>query len=326
MAFTDEKSRELIANFPQRAERAEAEALLRGEAVCAQYPDLRAVHEGLSGYGLKLLSALNGDEKTVEKRIAALKKENLELKKKQEKLLAAHGLAPDVFAVKYQCALCEDRGFSDGRMCDCLKRALNRLRAEESGLSKLFSAQSFENFDLNRLSDKREGDAEESDRAIMGGVVKRLLDYAAHFSTDSPNLLFVGGTGVGKTHLSSAIGKAAIERGFLVVYESAMQVVSSLEKERFAAEDKKDGTERVLSCDLLILDDLGTELPGSSSKSYLYYVLNTRLVRGLPTIVSTNLSHTQLEAQYEPRLLSRLLGDFEVILFAGGDMRRSRIG
>ena len=143
----------------------------------------------------------------------------------------------------------------------------------------------------------------------------------------SGSLLLMGGTGLGKTHLSTAIAGKVLEKGYEVVYESAPEVASLFEKDRFG-KDEKNGEEirRLFDAELLILDDLGTEPQSQTSASAFYRLINTRAsVLGLPTIVSTNLSYRQLEKQYDTAILSRLLGEFQVKLLQGSDVRMAKL-
>ena len=162
--------------------------------------------------------------------------------------------------------------------------------------------------------------------------LRAVRDYAQTFATDGEHppesLLFLGGTGLGKTHLSTAVARVVIERGYDVFYSSAVGMVSDFECRRFGngmAPGDADNTERYISCDLLILDDLGTEVVNQFTQSCLYYVLNCRLNMGRPTIVSTNLGAADLRRTYSDRITSRLLGEFRLIPFYGVDVRKQKL-
>lgn len=305
-----EQAREEIALLLEEKRRmAEVAADDRRTALRERYPEFSAICAEKESYLEKILHAFTGDARSATARLEQLKQEHRALRCAEEAFLAEHGLAPDYLQPQYECRDCSDRGFlADGRMCACFRKELNAVRARESGLFSLFEKQTFSNFDDSALSQS------------MKDNMQHCKQYAQSFNPkSSENLLFVGGTGVGKTHLSSAIGRVVLEKGYSVVYESAMSALSAMETERFAEE--KVQTQRLLSADLLILDDLGTELPGKGSVSFLYLLINSRLISHKPTLLSTNLSDRELEARYEERLFSRLTGEYEILIFDGEDRR-----
>ena len=195
-----------------------------------------------------------------------------------------------------------------------------------SGLGKLVKTQNFETFRIESYSDAPDPKKGYSDREVMKKILSDCREYAENFSADSDSLLFVGQTGLGKTHLSSAIAKVVIEKGFDVVYESAPNAVSMIERDRFADDsEREDKSARLFNCDLLILDDLGTELSSKNTPAIIYNLINTRLVNSKPTIVNTNLAARELERTYDQRIISRLFGEYRVMLFEGRDLRRAKI-
>jgi DNA replication protein DnaC len=150
--------------------------------------------------------------------------------------------------------------------------------------------------------------------------------YALTFSLNSGNLLFVGGTGLGKTFLSACIARAVADRGYSVMYETASHMFSKLEKAKFTpTEDSRREADKLMECDLLIIDDLGTEVVNQFTLSCLYHVINTRLNLQKPTIISTNLTPGELRKLYSDRISSRLTGEFQVIPFYGTDVRKQKL-
>jgi len=197
-----------------------------------------------------------------------------------------------------------------------MKRALIKQNYARSGIGKYLEKQTFDNFNLSLYPF---GEAREE----MTHIFNYAKEYAGGFDgTNSSSLAFIGGTGLGKTHLSSAIAKAVIDKGYSVIYDSAQNIVSTFERERFTKEENQRSSEKYMTADLLIIDDLGAEIQGKSSVSYFYSIINTRLIASKPTIISTNLSAKDLTALYEERVVSRILGEYTVFRFAGEDIRK----
>ncbi len=291
-------------------------------------PDLKRINDELAAFSLKVLGASlqGGDPALIPERIKKLQKENRELQEAQGDLLEAVGLPRDYLKPKRECPVCRDVGYVGNRFCLCMKKAIFAESAKESGIAGLLKRQTFDTFSLDYYPAEPIPGKNASARDVMKTILSKCRKYADSFSEDAPSLLFIGGTGLGKTHLSSAIAGALMEKGFDVVYETAANLVTAYEKERFLPESEMVRTPRYLEADLLILDDLGTESQGKTANSVIYNLINSRtLVAGKPMIVSTNLSRKELEKIYDPPTTSRLFGEFTVYTFVGGDVRRAKL-
>ena len=161
----------------------------------------------------------------------------------------------------------------------------------------------------------------EADRENMREILEFCIGYAQQFSPDSKSLLFFGRTGLGKTHLSLAIASAAIERGYGVIYGSSQNFLNQIQDEAFGRKDG-DSLNAILDCDLLILDDFGTEFTSSYISSAVYNIINTRILRGKPTIINTNLSLSEINSTYGERIFSRIIGNYVIKQFTGKDIRQ----
>lgn len=286
-----------------------------------KYPEIAEIDKALSNAGLKVFAAaVEGGEDLAEK-IEAMRVENLELQAKRKALLIANGLTENIDEPKYDCDKCKDEGFVDGRMCDCFRQALIDLTFETSGIGYLAEVQTFDSFSTEYFKD--------DPRALESIEIILMLcrDYAENFKPGaSRNLLFIGNTGLGKTHLSTAIAKKVIEGGCDVVYDTAQNIFADFEIEHFSRNrDEEDRTSRYFDCDLLIIDDLGTEMTNSFTVSTLYNIINTRLNHRAAMIINTNLGQNDLRSRYSDRITSRLFGDFSPLHFIGRDVRSGKL-
>lgn len=297
-----------------RREAAGREAAEREAALHASSPELSRLDAELAGTGLKIFrAAVAGRD------IAPIREENARLMSERADLLRSLGYAADYTDPHYACQKCSDSGYTtEGKMCSCLRELIFVESVKASGIGRLIERQSFDNFDLGWYAAGEE--RERMERNL--GAAK---SFAEGFSeANGANLLFVGKTGTGKTHLSTAIAKLVIERGFSVLYDSAQNIISAFEKDKFRSGYARfeAESEKYLEADLLILDDLGAEFSNQFTVSCLYNLLNTRQNKCLSTIVSTNLSPEELSAKYEDRIFSRLVGaETSILLFSGKDHR-----
>lgn len=298
----------------------------RREEAEEKNPRLRLLGVEMRGFGMRVLGESMASPENLSARIERLRAEHQAVRKEYEDLLEEMGYPRDYTRPRIHCKKCSDTGYFEGKMCSCLKKEAVLEGYRKSGIGRLLQKQTFEAFDLSYYSTSNLPDKNYSARDVMEEIYSFCRDYAENFSLSSPSLLFIGGTGLGKTHLSSAIAGAAIEKGYDVVYESAPQVAAVFEKERFESEEEAEGTRRLLEAELLILDDLGTEPNSKLSSSAIYRLINHRVaVKGLPTIISTNLTYRQLEKEYDTAILSRLLGEFSVKFFRGEDIRMAKL-
>lgn len=239
---------------------------------------------------------------------------------RRAELLKKNGYPENYLEPPYSCSKCSDTGRVDGVLCDCYKEVCRKLAAEELDKSSGAAACSFDNFSLNFYEDSGAQGAA-NPRVMMTGIYNSCRNYAENFSGNSPSILMIGKTGLGKTHLSLAIAKTVVEHGFGVVYVPAQRLCSNLEHEHFSR-DGGDGTYKKYSeCDLLIIDDLGAEFPTQFTAAAIGNLINDRLCRKMPTIISTNLGANELKTKYSERTASRLLGEYKAIMFIGKDIR-----
>ena len=283
-------------------------------------PEVKDIDAVLSGTGREIMAIISlGKDKTQEK-IEKLKERNSALIEKRGALLRAAGYPEDYSDIKYECDKCLDSGFVDHKMCDCMKKQLVLAGYESSGLGALIRTQSFDNFSLEYY---KGGGANYDNMELFVGALRK---FSEEFSADTyRNYLLIGGTGLGKTHISTAVARKVIDRGFDVLYVTAVSMLSDFEKKRFdRTEGESADTERYYSADLLIIDDLGTEVVNQFTLSCLYDIINARINTRKCTFINTNLSRRDIEAKYNERITSRLFGEYYPILFSGTDIRRQK--
>ncbi len=311
--YTQDNYRKVTDIIEKRRLSAIADADAKNAEVEIRSEEIRKIDAELRGTGLLIFktACAGGD-------IAPIRERNLALTKRRCEVLLSLGLPEDYTEPKYTCKKCSDTGFDKKGRCTCFSELLITENIRSSGMGNLITKQSFENFKLERYKD----DPHIYER--MKENLEAAKAFAENFESGISTMLFIGTTGTGKTHLSTAIAKAVIEKGFSVLYDSAQNIISAFEHDRFKSgygpyEPKGD---KYNECDLLIIDDLGTEFVNQFTLSCLYNLINTRQNAGRKTIVSTNISPKELTEKYDDRIYSRLMGcDSRILFFAGKDLR-----
>ena len=282
-------------------------------------PGLRALDQTLQQQMITLvgLTMRHGSDPTDELR--ALERANLDTQAQRAELLTSYHLPVDYTDDIYTCPDCRDTGYIHAQPCRCLLRRYNAELTRD--LSRLLQSgdESFEHFDLTLY--------DESARPKMERVFQVCRSFAQTFRPGTMNLLLQGGTGLGKTYLSACIARVVAGAGYAVAYETAASALDAFECAKFqrSSADGEAAAQRVeqyLGCDLMILDDLGTEMITAYSTSALYTLINTRLTRAKATIISTNCSNEELQKKYTPQILSRIAGEYQTLPFVGRDIRQ----
>ena len=246
--------------------------------------------------------------------------ENLELQQERA-ILAMENFEEGYLDDSPICDKCGGSGYIGSNMCECLTELCRQEQKKEvSVLSG--SREAFNQFRLDYYPDRIDPKYGASPRTIMERNLKICRTYALTFAPNAGNLLFVGGTGLGKTFLSACIARAVADRCYSVVYESAGHLFGKLEQAKFSpSEEARREAARFSECDLLILDDLGTEMPGQFVTAAFYTLLNDRILAGKPMVISTNLNIDEAARRYSPQIASRLQGSFQGLTFVGEDIR-----
>lgn len=317
MAFSKDTYDKADREIKRRLNEALSEREKRHSEAVKKIPELLVIEDTMAQAGLATIKAVgmgNGGEDFIKK----LAEINLDAQKKRRALLVANGFTEDWLDVRYTCPKCQDKGSVGGYACDCYKLLLRSIEYEKLCSKLPVNKCSFDNFRLDYYPDG----AGISPRRRMESVLGYCKAYADDFSKKSPSLLLYGKTGLGKTHLSLAIAGKAVEAGYGVIYMTAQNLFNRLEREKFGRGDGENTEQSILDCDLLIIDDLGSEFSTQLTVSALYNIVNCRGLEEKPTIISTNLVPDELKDTYSDRIASRILSAYTILQFDGADIRQ----
>lgn len=290
------------------------------EEINEKLPQIREINNKIANSGKELIKICMSAGKNpqnseyVQQKIERLKRDNLEAQQASRWHLVHNGYPADYLDIHYTCPKCNDTGYTDNSaMCECFSKLCGKLEADEINKHSHLELSSFDTFNLSYYKD--------NDYFTMKRIFEYLKSYADNFTTDSENILIFGETGLGKTHLSLAVANKVLEKGYSVVYDSTINILHEIEKEHFSYEHSSEMTDLVMKTDLLILDDLGTEYLTPFYSSTIYNIINTRLNFKKPTIISTNLTHEEIQERYDERVVSRITTQYKNMQFLGTDVR-----
>ena len=323
MGYNSENFKKVKEIYENKYKTASQNALQRKQELWLKIPGVKDLDDAITEIGLQAVySSIGGGEGAKEK-ILSLKEKSLKLQEQRAMLLEENGYPRDYSDIAYECEKCLDSGYVDTKMCDCMKRALVLAGYESSGLGKLMTTQSFSNFSLDYY--RTNPDVYEK----MRHNFEYMKRFADEFSTSKcSNIALFGSTGLGKTHLSTAAAKVIINKGYDVLYVTAVGMIADFEKERFGSgysDTAVSSLERYYDCDLLIIDDVGTEVSNQFTVSVIYNVINNRLSKGRSTVISTNLTPSELRSRYWDRIASRIFGEYAPLVFSGTDVRLQKL-
>lgn len=321
MSYDKNIASAVAASFEAKKHAREELIKNRRTLLYSEIPELKALDDEIAQISFSVFRRV-ADGYDPDKAAKEIHEKSTALTKKRDNLIEASGFDKDFLNPPYDCPLCRDEGFLGSSYCECFKKRLIEAVFAESNLASL-SGNTFDKFDLSWYSDEKEN-GQESPKEAMKKVFDSCKSFAENFSSTDDNLFLTGPSGLGKTFLSSCIANYLIRQGVSVIYQSAGVVFSLLDRLKFSKYSESADVytaKRLTDCDLLILDDLGTEFITDFSVSELFRIINTRLLTGKKTVISTNLSLSDVKKIYSERTFSRIVGNFVLLKFSGKDIR-----
>lgn len=325
----DNKVREILRKYEQKRYVNELDLENRKKNLYKKISELESIDDEMAKIGLKLAKAVLLDPASRENIVNDSKVKMNQLKEKRESLFKKYNIPDGYLNIKFQCPQCEDTGFlKNGEKCSCFKQEIINEAYKMSNLNTVLSKENFDNFNFDIFSDVRPEGSNISPRENMMDIFSICEKFTLNFDNEESNLLFYGSTGLGKTYMSNCIAKSLLDKGYVVIYQTSFRILEIIEDYKFKRDPNNtlatENYKNLFECDLLIIDDLGTELNNSFTNGEIFNIVNTRLVSGKKIIISTNLSLPQIGKVYTQRTLSRILDKFRIVKFVGNDLRWER--
>ena len=292
----------------------------RQQNVYNKVPEVQLINKQISSLSVKQArKLLEGDENA----LSELRQQIQLLSKQKEDLMVQAGFPADYLEPVYECPDCRDTGYINNQKCHCFRKAAIDLLYTQSNMKHILESENFDTFSFRYYSENHvDPKTGRSSLATMKKAYQTALEFVDTFSTEFRNLFLYGDTGVGKTFLSNCIAKELIDRSHSVIYFSAHELFDTLAKSKFGKDESADEmNEHIFDCDLLIIDDLGTELANSFTVSQLFLCINERILRRKSTIISTNLSLESIVSIYSERTFSRITSNYTMLKLTGDDIR-----
>ena len=326
MAYAKEVLHRAEARLDEARRQNELDCDRRISAIYEKLPRLREIDRELRKTSAKVYAAAFRGSESPEQAMQTLKQENLSLQRERDWILESENIDPEDLEREPVCKLCGGSGWRGAAMCECLRELCRQ--EQKKALMQAFGAgkESFEKFRLDVYPERIDPKLGISPRALMKRVYESAVSYTKTFSEGSDSLLFMGATGLGKTFLSGCIARAVADKGYAVCYVSAGKLFSDFETEKFRLKEDGALTGEYMETDLLIIDDLGTELINTFTASQMFYCVNERLNRNKGTIISTNLTLGELQDAFTERVTSRIMSRYKIIPLIGDDLRLVRRG
>ncbi|MGN0243342.1 MAG: ATP-binding protein [Lachnospiraceae bacterium] len=320
MALENSTFRLIMQEYETRRALNQQQSDNRKQSIYREIPEIQKVDLQIAAVSARMGRILLQDSSAD---VSSLKESIHTLSEQKMQLLLSHGYPANYLSPIYTCKNCKDTGYINNEKCSCLKQAIVHQVYEQSNIKSHLEQENFSTFRYDYYSTARSG-KKPSPRDNIRSVVEHCHTFVEQFPTRHGNILFQGNAGVGKTFLTNCIAKELLDAGYMVVYLTAFQFFDILSKRMFRKEENStEGTsfQYLMDCDLLIIDDLGTEMINSFVTSHLFQCLNERLLCRRSTIISTNLSLSELSECYSERVVSRIIENYQILNIYGDDIR-----
>lgn len=319
--------RDILNEYDQIRKRNNEELEQRKRSLYSRFPRLKEIDDEMVKLSIDITRAILNKAQDIDVLLEQLKKKQTDLKIERAELLSSNNYPIDYLDPKYQCKHCKDTGYINGNKCSCLiQKEVARL-FYQSNLSENIINENFDQFRLDFYPDEKDENGI-SPRENMKEIYLKCLRYVKDFDNHNYSLLFIGSPGLGKTFLCNSIAQELIKQGKSVIYHVAPELIDLVRKYKFDFENEDNNSSalnEIYNCDLLIIDDLGTELPTQFSNLVIYNILNKRLLNNKKLIISTNLNTDEIMKNYSERIYSRLFGNLSMYKFYGKDIRLEKL-
>ncbi len=318
--------KEILLEYQKLRDKAEKELEYRRSQVYDLVPRIKEIDEEISKTGIQLTKLMLSDLDNLDERLAEIRNNLEALKREKAFLLTENNVPLSFLEMEYICPKCKDTGFlKEGVKCSCFKQKLIDKAYKMSNISHLLERENFQNFNIELFSNNSFEDEEKTPRENMMEILNISEGLVFNFDKDNEeNLLLYGTTGLGKTFICNCIAKALLDKGYIVVYQTAFKILEILEDYKFSKDKTPEirmSYQLLFECDLLIIDDLGTELTNKFTNMEIFNIINDRIIRNKKVIISTNLSLSDIIETYGERIASRVFGKFTMLKFFGPDLR-----
>ena len=320
MALTHSQYHTILRSYEQRQLHTRDILEARKAEVYARVPEVKEIEDTISSFSVnQARKLLEGDSAA----LTSLKTETAKLIAKKKRLIADAGFPEDFLEPVYECEDCKDTGYIGTKKCHCFKKSVIELLYQQSNLQDILKEENFDTFSLKYYSNNHIDP--KTGRSSLENIENALLvcrDFVDTFETDFRNLFLYGDTGVGKTFLSHCIAKELIDKSYSVIYFTTFDLFDMITKGRFGKDPvAEEMYQHIFDCDLLIIDDLGTEKDSTFTTSQLFQCLNERLLHKKSTIISSNLSLESVKEIYSERTFSRITSNYTMLKLTGDDIR-----
>lgn len=316
----------IMTEYNKMRLKAAHDADLRKEKLYAAFPELEEAEKQIQLLSIKLSKLYLSNSVNLNEQCLSLKSEIEQLKKKRIEIYKKNNIPDDYLKVKFECSKCNDTGYlQDGKKCSCLNKQIINNLYSISNMEYMLNKENFDTFDINMFSNDAYKNEKLTPRQNMYYILEISEDFCSNFYDTNMNLLLYGSTGLGKTFMCNCIASALLRKEISVLYQTAFSLFEIIETHKFnkqiESEENKINYNMIFECDLLIIDDLGTEVGNSFTNAELFNIINERLITNKKVIISTNLSLEQLRDTYSERITSRVFNNFVPLKFYGEDLR-----